>query len=50
MLEPSGHDGAPLCQCGRAASLVFLTTDEMTFLVEMIVDVCVNRAELGITA
>ena len=32
----------------RASKLVILTTDEMAFLVEMVVEVCVDRCELPV--
>ena len=40
--EGLGHEGLPLGECYRASKFVFLTTDEMTFLVE----VCVDASEL----
>ena len=42
----SAHDVAPLGQCGRATFAVGLTVDEVTFLVEVVVDLGVDGAEL----
>src|SRR5208337_5112189 len=44
--RPLGREGAPLGQCRRASLLVDLTGDEMALLIEMVVDLGVNRAEL----
>jgi hypothetical protein len=38
----SGHEALPLGQGGRAAELVSFTIDEVTFLVEMVVDTGMN--------
>ena len=38
--------GAPFRRCGRASLLVNLPGDEMALLIEMVVDLGVNRAEL----
>jgi hypothetical protein len=40
--EGSGHDCAPFGQRSRASLFVDFAGDEMTFLVEMIVDLSVN--------
>ena len=39
------HDGLPLRQCGGASCFVDVTADEMTFVVEMVVDRGMDRAE-----
>src|SRR5208337_703620 len=44
--RPLGREGAPLGQCRRASLLVDLAGDEMALLIEMVVDLGVNRAEL----
>ena len=48
VFEVSGlaRDRLPLGQCGRAAFLVSLSIDEMTFEGEKIVDVGMDRGEL----
>ncbi len=38
----SGHDTAPLGQCNRAADLVGLSVDEVTFLAEVVVNLSVD--------
>ena len=40
------HEGLPLGQGGRASLFIFLTTDEMAFLIEMVGDVGVDAGEL----
>ena len=42
--QVSGHDDLPLGQCGRATLFVGLAIDEMTFGIEVIVDVGVTDA------
>src|SRR5208337_727040 len=44
--RPLGREGAPLGQCRRASLLVDLAGDDMALLIEMVVDLGVNRAEL----
>ena len=46
MAQLGGDETLPLGQCGRAAFLVSLTIHEMVFLVEVDVDVGVDRGEL----
>ena len=41
-----GRDSAPLGQRGRASLFVYFASDEMALLIEMIVDLGLNRAEL----
>ena len=38
----SGHERAPLAERGRASLFVDFAGDEMTFLVEMVVDLSMN--------
>jgi hypothetical protein len=39
-------DDLPLGQCGRTTLLVGLAIDEVTFGIEVVVDIGVNRGEL----
>ena len=44
--ELLGHKDLPLGEGCRASCLIFLTTDEMAFVVEMVVDVGMDSGEL----
>src|SRR5580698_11074502 len=45
--DNSGREGTPFGQCGRASLLVGLAGHEMSLLIEKIVDLGVDRAELS---